>query len=476
MARSASGLITQLDNSHLTKNHYKVISAAVLGDMLEFFDFTIISFVIAFIMVPWGLTYSHSAAILLASGFGAIIGAAAFGYIADKIGRRPIFIFTILFSAVMTGLMYFVPEGNWLFLVALRFLTGLALGGLYCVDLPLVQEFVPSQYRGRVSGIVTAFIPIGTMIASSSAAFLTPSIGWRGLFLVGLVPALLCLLIRIWVPESPRWLIGNKRFDEAEAAVDWVTGQHHDFRQATGKKDQWVDDLPPVVKQSWSELFKYPRSIITTWGTNIAQQCGYYCFTMWGPALLALVIGRTPQEAAKLYIFVTLGGFIGRWFWAFMSDLLGRRTSGMALGAGAAVMLVFAIFNIGNFIGGISVFWLCMIGIYFFADGGFALVGPYGSEVWPSQLRAAGMGSAYGMGGIGKLIGPMIVAFFAGSSNLVSPKATADAIGSVYLFLAVCFVIQGVLFYFARETKGKTMEQIDLELEAERAKMQPQTA
>jgi Nitrate/nitrite transporter len=468
MARSAAGLITQLDEAALTKNHYKVISAAVLGDMLEFFDFTIISFVISFIMVPWGLTYSNSAAILLASGFGAIIGAAAFGYVADKYGRRPVFMSTILFSAIMTGLMYFVPEGNWVFLACLRFLTGLALGGLYCVDLPLVQEFVPSQFRGRISGIVTAFIPIGTMIASSSAAFLTPSIGWRGLFLVGLIPALLCLLIRVWVPESPRWLIRNKKFDEAQAAVDWVTGQHHDFRSAKAADQQWVDDLPAQVQHTWGELFKYPRSVITTWGTNIAQQCGYYCFTMWGPALLALVIGKTPQQAAKLYIAVTLGGFVGRWFWAFMSDYLGRRLSGMLLGAGAAIMLVIAIFNTGNFIGGTSVFWLCMIAIYFFADGGFALVGPYGSEVWPSPLRAAGMGSAYGMGGIGKLIGPMVVAFFAGSSNLVSPKATGDAISSVYIFLAVCFVLQGILFYFARETKGKTMEQIDNELESER--------
>ncbi len=468
MSKSAASLIARLDESRLTTNHYKVISAAVLGDMLEFFDFTIISFVIAFIMVPWGLDYGSSAIILLASGLGAIIGAALFGNIADRIGRRPVFIFTILFSALMTGAMYFTPEGNWQFLAVFRFLTGLALGGLYCVDLPLVQEFVPSKYRGRVSGIVTAFIPIGTMIASSSAAFLTPSIGWRGLFLVGLLPALLCLLIRIWVPESPRWLISRKRFDEAEAAVDWVTGHHHDFREVRKSDTEWVDDLPAQTQHSWSELFQYPRSVITTWFTNIAQQCGYYCFTMWGPALLALVIGRTPQEAAKLYIAVTLGGFIGRWFWAFMSDYLGRRVSGMLLGAGAATMLVIAIFNTGNFIGGISVFWLCMIGIYFFADGGFALVGPYGSEVWPAQLRATGMGSAYGMGGIGKLVGPMIVAWFAGSSNLVSPKATTDAIAPVYLFLAGCFVVLGVLFYFARETKGKTMEQIEAELEAER--------
>jgi len=463
-----SQLINTLDQSRLTGNHVRVVSAAVLGDMLEFFDLALISFVIAFIAVPWKLTYTASASILLAAGFGSIVGAILFGNIADKIGRRPVFMFTIVFSGIMTGLMFFTPEGNWLYLVVLRFFVGLALGGLYCVDLPLVQEFVPASYRGRVSGIVTAFIPIGTLLASTSAAYLTTYIGWRGLFLVGLIPAALALLIRIWVPESPRWLIRNKRFDEAATAVDWVTEEHHDFRDVKKAHDEWVDDLPPQPHVKIQELFQYPRSLITTWGANICQQTGYTLFTMWGPALLALVLGRTPQEAAKMFIFVTLAGFIGRWFWAFMSDAIGRRSTGMILGAGAAVMLVIAIFNLGNYINGVSVFWLCMMGIYFFADGGYALVGPYGSEAWPSNLRATGMGSAYGMGGIGKLIGPVVIAFFAGSSNLVSPKATADAIQPAYLFMATLFVIQAILFFYARETKGKSMEEIDAELEAER--------
>ncbi len=468
MAKYTSELINTLDDSHLTGNHVRVISAAVLGDMLEFFDLALISFVIAFIAVPWGLTYTASASILLAAGFGAIIGAIIFGNLADKVGRRPIFMFTIIFSGVMTGLMFFTPEGNWIYLVVLRFFVGLALGGLYCVDLPLVQEFAPAKYRGRVGGIVTAFIPIGTLLASTSAAYLTPYIGWRGLFLVGLIPVLLALAIRVWVPESPRWLIRNKKYNEAAAAVDWVTEQHHDFRDTKRQKEEWIDDLPSQPHVKFSELFQYPRSVITTWGSNIAQQTGYSLFTMWGPALLAMVIGKTPAQAAKLFIAVTLGGFIGRWFWSFMSDHIGRRATGIILGIGAALMLVIALYNTGNYIGGTSVFWLCMIGIYFFADGGYALVGPYGSEVWPSNLRATGMGSAYGMGGVGKLIGPVIVALFAGSSNLVSPKATIDAITPVYLFMAVLFIIQAVLFFYARETKGKSMEDIDAELIAEK--------
>ena len=75
------------------------------------------------------------------------------------------------------------------------------MGGLYCVDLPLVQEFVPARMRGFIGGLVTVFIPLGVMFASSFAAFFTNAIGWRGLFLIGLLPAAFTLVIRGWVPE-----------------------------------------------------------------------------------------------------------------------------------------------------------------------------------------------------------------------------------------------------------------------------------
>ncbi len=462
MTKSASVLLERLDNAPLTKNHFKVLSACVLGDMLEFFDLATIAFVLVFIIGPWQLSYTVAGAIILSSGLGTIFGAVLFGAMADKVGRRPIFMTTILWLAVATGLLYFTPEGNWIYLIVFRFFCGLGAGGLYSVDLPLMQEFSPTKYRGRLSGIVTAFIPIGTMLASISAAYLTPFIGWRGLFLVGLVPAALTLLIRIWVPESPRWLIRNRRFDEAVAAVDWITNEHHDFREFESiGEDKWIDDIPPAGKVSTKELFKYPRSMAVTLLSNITQQSAYTCITMWGATLLAMVVGKTPAESAQLFIFVTLGGFVGRWFWAFTSDYIGRRKCGMIIGAGAAIMLVLSIFSLDAFLGSIPVFWLCLIGIYFFADGGFSLVGPYSAEAWPSHLRTTGMGFAYGWGGVGKLIGPAAVAVFAGSSNFISPAATIDAVPSTFVFLAILFVIMAVMFYFALETNKKTVSEID---------------
>lgn len=195
-------MIELLDNQQsLTWNQYKIIFAAILGDMLEFFDYFLIGYVLAFIVGPWKLTYGASAIMLLSSGIGAIIGAWFWGWLADRIGRRRVFMATVLMFSVATGALALTPDRGWLYLTCFRFLVGFGVGGLYVVDLPLVQEFVPSRMRGMVGGIVTAAIPIGTGLGAVLGAYLAPVVGWRGMFAVGLLPALLTLLVRAWVPS-----------------------------------------------------------------------------------------------------------------------------------------------------------------------------------------------------------------------------------------------------------------------------------
>jgi MFS transporter, putative metabolite:H+ symporter len=206
----------------LTANQWRIVAAAVIGDMLEFFDYFLIGFVLAFIVGPWQLSFGQSAIILLSSGIGAILGAAIWGRLADRIGRRAVFIGTVLNFSLATGILALTPDHGWIFLTIFRFFVGFGVGGLYCVDLPLVQEFVPASRRGFVGGLVTAFIPIGVMIGSILGAFLAPVIGWRGLFACGLVPAALTLLIRAWVPESPRWLVRMGRPEDARRSLAWA--------------------------------------------------------------------------------------------------------------------------------------------------------------------------------------------------------------------------------------------------------------
>jgi MFS transporter, putative metabolite:H+ symporter len=438
----------------LTWNQRKIVLAAILGDMLEFFDYFLIGYVLAFIVKPWGLTFGEGAMVLLSSGVGAIIGAWFWGGLADRIGRRRVFMATVLNFSLATGALALTPVHNWAYLTFFRFFVGLGVGGLYVVDMPLVQEFVPSRMRGRIGGFVTAAIPIGTGLGAVLGAYLAPVVGWRGLFAVGLVPALLALLIRSWVPESPRWLIRAGRHDEARRSLAWAL----EVDPAT------IDlpaTLPPPQRTRWRELFQHPRSMAVSWLGLLGEQTGGYGMNLWAPTLLVLLLTIKPSEAAYLMIWAAVSGFVGRIAWSYFSEFIGRRVCGMAINFGAALTVAAAGIFATKFIGAVSLFWLFIVANRFFGDGGFAVLGPYSAEVWPAGLRSSGMGSAYGFASIGKIIGPLGLALIIGSSNVIKPEASIAMIGPAFLYLAGWMVMSGIVFFFAIETKGRTIEEID---------------
>jgi MFS transporter, putative metabolite:H+ symporter len=444
----------------LTTNQYKIVAAAIIGDMLEFFDYFLIGFVLAFIIKPWQLTAGQSATILLSSGVGAILGAWIWGRIADLRGRRSVFILTVLNFSIASGLLYFTPENGWVYLSIMRFFVGFGVGGLYCVDLPLVQEFVPARLRGFIGGIVTVFIPLGVMMASYFAAFFTETVGWRGLFLIGLMPALFTLVVRGWVPESPHWLMSQGRAEEARKSIAWALKVSPDSLPLPAE--------PPVKQEAaaWSDLFKYPRSLAVSWMASIGAQTASYGITLWAPTLFVLQLGVTPSQAAKMFLWVTFAGIIGRISFSILSDVIGRRKAGILLGLGGMVCIIAAALLHDVVIGGVSLFWLMIVFGDFFYDGGFAVIGPYMAEVWPSRLRTTGMGSAYGFGGLGKIIGPLGLALMIGSSNVLSPNATIDAIVPAFLYFACWMGVCAAAFlFFGFETGKQSLTTLDAKLE-----------
>jgi putative MFS transporter len=448
-------MLELLDNQQtLTWNQRKIVFAAILGDMLEFFDYFLIGYVLAFIVGPWKLTYGESAMILLSSGVGAVPGAMFWGWMADRIGRRKVFIATVLNFSIATGALALTPDHGWIYLSIFRFFVGFGVAGLYAVDLPLVQEFVPSSRRGFISGLVTACIPLGTGLGAVLGAFLAPVVGWRGLFAVGLLPALLTLLIRAWVPESPRWLIRMGRHEEARRSLAWALNIDP-ARIALPKA------LPLAPRVHWVDLFKHPRSLAVSWLSFLGQQTGSYGVTLWAPTLLVLLLTISPAEASKLMIWTAVTGFIGRFAFAWLSEAIGRIPSGVIIGVGAAATTFLAGYWSTAVIGGVSIFWLMIVMNRFFGDGGVAVIGPYAAEVWPAGMRASGMGSAYGFGSLGKIIGPLGLALIVGSSNVVNPQASVGMIGPAFLYLAAWSLLGGLIFLVGVETKGRSIEEID---------------
>jgi MFS transporter, putative metabolite:H+ symporter len=444
---------------HLSSNQMKLILAGSFGLILEFLDYFLIGFVLTFIAKPWQLTFGTSSVILLASGVGSMLGATFFGWLADRIGRRKVFISTIALFSASTGALIFTPESvtyGWIYLSAFRFLIGFGAGGLYCVDLPLIQEFVPTSRRGSISGLVTSAVPLGFLLGSVLVAFLAPSIGWRGLMAVCVGLSVVALLARVWIPESPRWLMQNGRAEEARSSIAWALDVNLASLPAAT-----VESAAPSPK--FRELFRYPKSVALSWISNLGMQTGYYGLTLWSPTLLVQILKVPPTQAAYYMIFVTAAALLGRISFSLLSEAIGRRLAGILCTAGATLMLVVAALLGGRLASSFIAFLAVLMSAYFFGEGGFAIVGPYSAEVWPMRLRATGMGASYGFGGIGKIIGPMGLALIIGTSVSASSGVSFE---NAFLYFAAWYALAAVAFIvFGIETKGRSIEAIESDLE-----------
>ena len=256
--------------------------------MLEFFDYFLIGFVVAFIAAPWKLTFGESAIILLASGCRRHFRRVFYGWLADKIGRRKTFILTVVNFSVATGALAFTPDGAWLFLAVFRFIIGFGTGGLYCVDLPLVQEFVPSSKRGHGrrarNGVRAAGNPDrcisgrdGHAVHRLARSFRDWACTWPT-----------HLLIRAWVPESPRWLMrhGTVRAGARVAGLGARDGSRRNSADGAGSE--------PQQTSRFRDIFRYPRSLAVAFSTNLFSQIGYYGMLLWAPTLLVQLLPVTP--------------------------------------------------------------------------------------------------------------------------------------------------------------------------------------
>jgi putative MFS transporter len=460
----------------LTSNQWKLICTANVADLLDFFDFFLIGYVTAALTKEWSLPYWQGGAILLASGLGAVPGAFVWGWLGDKIGRRTVFIWSAVTISLATGVMVFTPGPDgfvpgWLFLMFFRFFVGIGNAGIFTIDLPLVQEFMPAYKRGWVSALITTLLPAGSMLAGIIAASLLPVIGWRGLFLVGLSPLVLVFMIRYWVPESPRWLMRMGRMEEARKSLAWAL-------MIDPKEIALPATAPPAETTRWLELFKYPRLVAAGCLTGLTQTGGS-SLGLWGATLLVIVLNTNPAHAAFLMIFVNLAGILGRFSITALIEPMGRRGSGTLYCVMSAILIVLAGYLYDAYIGSWSVFYMLIVAQAFFSSAIYSVVGPYMAEIWPARLRSSGMGFCYGVGNIGgKVLGPAGLALIMGAGDIIKPAApNLVMLGPAFLYFASWYILGVIGFYaFGPETKGRTFEEMDDELAAPAARSAPARA
>jgi putative MFS transporter len=460
----------------LTSNQWKLICTANVADLLDFFDFFLIGYVTAALTKEWQLPYWQGGAILLASGLGAVPGAFIWGWLGDRIGRRTVFIWSAVTISLATGIMVFTPEPSalipgWLFLVFFRVFVGVGNAGIFTIDLPLVQEFIPAYKRGWVSALVTTLLPGGGMLAGLVASWLLPLIGWRYLFLVGLSPLVLVFMIRYWVPESPRWLLRMGRTEEARKSLAWAL-------MIDPREIALPTSMPPAETTRWVELFHYPRLLAAGCLTGMTQTGGA-SLGLWGATLLVIVLNTTPAHAAFLMVFVGLSGIVGRFFITSLIEPLGRRGAGTVACGMAALLTVSAGYLYDVYIGTWSLFYVLFIAGTFFSSAIYTVVGPYMSEIWPARLRSSGMGLCYGVGNLGgKVLGPLGLALIMGAGDIIKPAApNLVMLGPAFIYFASWYILGIIGFWaFGPETKGRTFEEMDHELGAPQRAASPARA
>jgi MFS transporter, putative metabolite:H+ symporter len=316
---------------------------------------------------------------------------------------------------------------------------------------------MPTKKRGWVGALITTLLPAGSMLGGVAGWLLAPLIGWRGLFLVGLVPIVLVLMVRYWVPESPRWLMQKGRHEEARQSLAWAL-------MVDPKEIDLPTTGPEVEKGSWWELFKYPRSVIAGCLVGLTQTGGVG-LGLWGATLFVLVLRISPADAAFLMIFVNMAAIVGRFSVTALIEPLGRRGTGTLYCAAAAVLMVLAGYLHHVVLGSVSLFFVLVMAQNFFGSAAYSVAGPYMTEIWPTRLRASGMGLAYGVGNSGKIVGPLGLALILGANDLIKPAANLDSLGLAFVYFASWYVLGIIAYWFIGfETKGRSFEEIDAAL------------
>lgn len=455
-------MLQALEDAPVNRRYLILMASVMIGAVLDLFDFFLIAFVVPILNDEWSLTFGEATAMLLSAGFGAILGSIVWGKLGERYGRRRPLLAGLLIFSLGTGVMALAPDEGWWFIAIFRFVVGAGVAGVAVIALPMVIEFTPTRLRTKVTGFVTtAMVPIGILAAAGAAAALDPN--WRALFALGLLPLISVAFVLLYVPESPRWLIEHGHTREARRVIAWLLMRDPEELAPEAASE------PPDHGTTYRELFRYRQSVTVTMLAWLGASAAVAGVFLWGPTFLEQVLEVDSDEAAGLFVIVILGAFAGRLFFSFFPQRSGRRVCGLAMGVGAPAFLAVAAFSGESEIAGVSLFLVALACAAFFVDGGFANLAPYTSEIYPTSMRTQGMGLAWMMSGLGRIIGPAGIGLIAGSDDPIEPEATISALEPGFLFLAGCALL--VLFGFLAvklEPHGSDLETFGAKLAAER--------
>jgi MFS transporter, SHS family, lactate transporter len=394
-----------------TREQRNVTIAAYLGWTLDAFDFFLMVFVLKDIAAEFNTKIPDVALGITLTLAMRPIGALIFGRLADKFGRRPTLMVNIACYSLIELLSGFSP--NLATLLVLRALFGIAMGGEWGVGSALTMETVPTQARGFVSGLLQAGYPSGYLLASIVFGVLYQYIGWRGMFFVGVAPALLVMYVRANVRESPAWVAMEKK--QRPSLIETL-------------KRNWVLSVYAIILMTAFNFFSHGTQDL--YPTFLREQHHF-----------------DPHTVSLITITLNIGAIVGGLLFGSISERIGRRKA-ICIAALIALPVLWlwafsttaVMLAIGAFLMQISV------------QGAWGVIPVHLNEISPDEIRATFPGLVYQLGNLLAAVNAPLQSSFAISHGNNYGLAMAIVAGIVAVVIAV-------LILFSRERRGIDMTQ-----------------
>ncbi|HDX9579292.1 MFS transporter [Bacillus cytotoxicus] len=388
----------------------KLLGIAGLGWLFDAMDVGILSFIIAALQKEWHLSAGQMGWIGSINSIGMAVGALIFGILADKIGRKPVFIITLLLFSVGSGLTA-LSTTLTVFLI-LRFCIGMGLGGELPVASTLVSESVAAHERGKIVVLLESFWAGGWLIAALISYFIIPTYGWQTAMVLSALPAFYALYLRWSLPDSPQ------------------------FQKVKQKQSVFSN-----IKAVWSG--EYRRATVMLWILWFCVVFSYYGMFLWLPSVLVLK-GFSLIKSFQYVLIMTFAQLPGYFTAAWFIERFGRKFVLITYLLGTACSAYF--FGAAN-----SLITLMIAGMLlsFFNLGAWGALYAYTPEQYPTVIRGTGAGMAAAFGRIGGILGPLLVGY------LVATHASLS-----YIFTIFCAaIIIGVLavLVLGQETKQREL-------------------
>jgi putative MFS transporter len=415
---------------------YKLLAICGAGWAADAMEVIIIAFVIPAVIREWSLTSGQAGFIGTAIFLGMLAGAWFWGTISDYVGRKLGFQLTVLVDSVFGFLSALSPSYIWL--VLLRALTGFGVGGTLPVDYSIFSEYLPRSNRGRYLVILESFWALGTIVAAGLAWLIVPRVGWRALLAISAVPGLIIYFIRRYVPESPRYLLIEGREEEARQVLQQVARENGAALEIGRLQIQERSEGMTV-----SALWKTPfvRTTLMLWIAWFCISLGYYGTFIWLPKIF---VGRgfSFLKTYQNVFIMALAQLPGYFSAAYLVERWGRKmTLAIYLALSGLFTYLFAV------VSGLSLIVGAAVLMSFFTLGAWGVLYAYTPELYPTEVRATGMGWASGMTRIAGALAPIL-------GGVLLPISLVAAL-SLY---AIAFVVGGVaVFLLGQETKGQPL-------------------